>query len=185
MLYGQTFLESLIAQQGDGAAVTAAAATSILSAQGKATLPAQFFGQAGKALLVLASGRISVAVTTPGTVRWDLRLGATVVWDSGAIACDIAGYSNVGWFLAILLTCRVAGAAANLMGQGFINTPILAGNPATPPKGALSALLPWNTAPVVGNNFDATATQQVDMFFTQTLATGSVTCHQFVPITLN
>lgn len=185
MLYGQTFVETLIASQVDGATLTAAAAASLLPAQAKATLPAQFFAQPGKSMLVLASGRISVAVTTPGTVRFDLRMGSTVVWDSTAIACDTAGYSNVGWFLALLLTCRAVGATGNLFGQAMLSTAVIAGQPATPPKGALTALLPWNAAPVVGANFDTTAAQQLDFFFTPSLTTGSCTCHQFVPITLN
>jgi len=186
MFNGQTWLESMASMQADGPTLTAAAAASALSTQAKGNnFPAGFWGNAGKAVLILASGRITVAVTTPGTVRWDVRLGGTVVWDSTAIACDTAGYTNVGWFLALLLTQRAVGTAANLMGQAVLSTPILAGNPATPPKGSLTALLPWNTAPAVGGNFDATVSQALDFFYTPSLGTTSQICHQFVPITLN
>jgi hypothetical protein len=46
-------------------------------------------------------------------------------------------------------------------------------------------MLPWNSAPAVGNNFDSTASQQVDIFFTQTVATGSLTVHQYELIAAN
>jgi hypothetical protein len=40
-------------------------------------------------------------------------------------------------------------------------------------------MLPWNAAPAVGGNFDATVSNLLDLFFTQTVATGSITLHQF------
>lgn len=184
MQFGRSFVETLLASKVDGTALTAAAAATALTPAAKPTFDAGFFTQ-GKSLLILAAGRISVVVTTPGTARFDIRLGGTVVFDSQAIALDPVAYSNVGWFMAILMTCRVDGSTGNFMGQGIFTSPILAGNPATPPKGSLTALLPWNTAPAVGGNFDTTTSQQMDMFFTQTVATGSMTCHMFVPITLN
>lgn len=115
----QRWQETLISSQVDGAAVTAAAATTLLPAAAKFTLPPNFFGEIGKQLLVKASGRISSVITTPGTARFDVRLGGTVVFDGlAALLETAAGYTSVGWMLEILLTCRAIGAAANLMGQG-------------------------------------------------------------------
>jgi len=59
------------------------------------------------------------------------------------------------------------------------------GVPATAPKGVLSAILPWNSAPAVGANFDSTVSQQIDFFFTQTVGTGSMTVHQYAVYSLN
>lgn len=181
----QSWQETLITAQVDGAALTSAAAASAIPAAAKFTLPPNFFSTIGKQLLLKASGRISVAVTTPGTARYDVRFGGTVVFDGLAIALDTAGYTNVGWWLEILLTCRAIGASANLLGQGQFMSTIIAGQPATPPKGSLVAQLPWNSAPGVGNNFDSTASQAVDLFFTQTVATGSQTLHQYQLVALN
>lgn len=184
MLYGASYEETIVTSQVDGVAVTAAAATTVLPGAAKFTIPANYF-QIGKQLLIKAAGRVSVVVTTPGTARFDVRLGGVIVFDSQAIALDPVAYTNVGWYLEIMLTCRAIGTTGNLMGQGTLATPILAGNPATPPKGSLIALLPWNAAPAVGNNFDTTVSNVLDLFWTQTVASGSITCHQYSAQTLN
>lgn len=182
----QTWQETLITSQIDGGTLTAAAAASCIPAAAKYTLPSNFFSSLGKQLLIRASGRVSTLITTPGTMRFDVRFGGTVVFDSLAILPDtVAAHTNVGWFLEILLTCRAIGTSANLMGQGMLTTEDLLGVPATAPKGVLSAILPWNSAPAVGTNFDSTTSQVVDMFFTQTVATGSLICHQYSLIALN
>jgi hypothetical protein len=171
--------EVLVSAQVDGAAITAAAATSAIPAAAKYTLPANFWS-IGKQMKIEASGRISSVITTPGTARYDVRFGGTVVFDGLAILLDtVAAHSNVGWKLDILLTCRTIGTAANLFGIGTWTCEDILGVPATAPKGVLTAILPWNTAPVVGANFDSTVSQQIDFFFTQTVATGSMTLHQY------
>ncbi len=176
----QRWQETLITSQIDGAALTAAAAATMLPAAAIFTLPANFFDAPGKQIRIQASGRISSLITTPGTARYDVRLGGTVVFDGLAVLLDtIAGHTTVGWALDILLTCRVIGAAANFFGIGQWTTEDILGVPATAPKGVLTAILPWNTAPAVGANFDSTVSQTVDMFFTQTVATGTMTCHQY------
>jgi len=182
----QGWSETIVTAQGDGNALTAAAAASMLPPQGRFTLPANFFSEPGKTVRVTATGRISSVITTPGTARFDLRFGGTVVFDSLAILLDsVAAYTNVGWTLDILLTCRNVGSAASLMGQGvWVCTDIL-GTPSSPPKAAVSAILPWNSAPAVGGTFDSTVAQQIDAFFTQTVGTGSLTLHQFAIEALN
>jgi hypothetical protein len=182
----QGWQETLITAQSDGAAVTAAAATTLLPAHAKYTLAPNFFSRLGQKLRIKATGRISSLITTPGTARFDVRFGATVVFDGLAILLDtVAAHTNVGWWLEIEMTLRAVGATANLMGQGFWTCEDILGVPAAAPKGVLSAMLPWNSAPAVGNNFDSGASQQVDLFFTQTAATGSITLHTFELISAN
>lgn len=185
-LWANSFWETLIEAQGDGSALTAAAAATCIPAAAKFTLPANFFNRIGKQLIIRASGRITSVITTPGTARYDVRLGGTVVFDSLAVLLDsVAAHTNVGWTLEILLTARAIGASGNLMGQGTWTSEDILGVPATAPKGVLSAILPWNSAPAVGSNFDTTASQQIDLFFTQTAATGSQTLHQYSVISPN
>jgi hypothetical protein len=181
----QSWQETLISTQVDGSALTAAAAATCIPAAAKYTFPANYFS-IGKQLLIKAHGRISSVITTPGTARYDLRLGGTVVFDSLAILLDTAaGATNVNWYLEMLLTCRAIGAAANFMGAGTWTAYNILGTPATPPKGSLTANLPWNSAPAVGSNVDSTTSLQLDMFFTQTVATGSMTLHQYSVWSLN
>lgn len=170
----------LVNSQVDGTANTSGVAASCIPPAAKFTLPTNFFDVIGKKLVIEATGRISTVITTPGVVTYDIRFGATKVFDGLGILPDtVAAHSNVGWFLRIDLTCRAIGTAGNLMGQGIWTCEDILGVPATAPKGVLAAILPWNSAPAVGSNFDTTATQQVDMFFANTVGTGSMTVHQF------
>lgn len=182
----QTWVQTLVTAQSDGTTLTAAAAASCIPASAKFTLPANFFDFVGKQIRITASGRISSVITTPGTARFDVRFGANVVADSQAILLDsVAAHTNVGWYLEFLLTCRAIGTTANLMQSGKWTCEDILGVPASAPKGVVTALLPWNAAPAVGANFDSTASQTVDLFFTQTVATGSLTVHQYTLESLN
>lgn len=173
--------EILEQAQLDGTAITAAAATSMIPAASKYTLPANFFDSTKKLLRITASGRISSVITTPGTARFDVRFGSTVVFDSLAILLDsVAAHTDVGWYLEILLSCRAIGASANLIGQGKWVCEDILGTPASQPKAAAVAILPWASAPAVGSNFDSTAAQVVDVQFTQTVTTGSLKLHQYM-----
>jgi hypothetical protein len=175
------YRKTLISAQVDGTALTAAAAASCIPAAAKYTIPANTFDTIGKQLLIKATGRISSVITTPGTARFDVRLGGTVVFDGLAILLDsVAAHTNVGWVLEILLTLRAVGGSANFMGQGTWTCEDILGVPATAPKGVLTAILPWNSAPAVGSNVDTTTALQLDLQFTQTVATGSLTLHQYM-----
>lgn len=176
------WVEPLVQAASDGAALTAAAAASALPTAGKYTLANNYFDYAGKQLRITASGRISCAVTTPGTARFDVRFGSIVVFDSLAIPLNIVAKTNVGWWLEILLTCRTIGGStsATMFGQGFWTSEAGIGAPAATAGGNASFMVPFNTAPTVGAGFDSTAAQAVDLFFTQTVATGSMTLHEYL-----
>ena len=175
--------QTLMVAQGDGTAITAAAATSMLTgaaAHAKKLVPANFFNYIGQKLRIVASGRISSVITTPGTARFDVRFGSTVVFDGLAILLDtVAGHTNVGWDLNVELTLRIVGTAAQFHGEGRWTCEDILGVPATAPKGVLSAKLPWNSPPALGTAFDGTVSNVIDLFFTQTVATGSVQLHQY------
>lgn len=181
----QTWVETLITSQVDGPTLTAAAAATCIPAAAKYTFnPAYFY--IGRQIEIEATGRISSVITTPGTARFDVRLGGTVVFDSLAVLLDtVAGHTTVGWYLKLLLTCRAIGATANFFGQGIWTCEDILGVPATAPKGVLTAILPWNTAPAVGGNFDSSGSLAADLFFTQTVSSGSLTCHQYALRALN
>lgn len=169
----------IINSQADGATLTSAAAASMLPAQAKYTLPTNYFDVIGKAIEINLWGRLSTVATTPGTWRIDVRFGSTVVFDSlaGAFVTTNA-YTTIGWAAKILLVARVVGSSAQLWGQGTFTSPnVLGGANVAMPIGGVVGMMPWNSAPALGTAFDATATQQVDIFWTQTAGTGSFTCH--------
>ncbi len=183
-----TWRETLTSSIVDGPPLTAASAASCIPTGNKITLPNNFFDRPGKSLRIEAHGRISSLITTPGTARFDVRLGGIVVFDSQAILLDtVAAHINVAWWLEIMLVCRAVGnsTTANLMGVGRWTCEDTLGVPASAPKGVLSAILPWNAAPAAGGGFDSTAANALDLFFTQTVATGSMTVHQYRAIAEN
>jgi hypothetical protein len=178
------YWETLASLSADGTPLTAAARASLT--QGAGATGARFTMPAGKlrvgdVIKLRASGRISCAVTTPGTARFDLAAGATVIFDSLAMPLNIVAKANVAWSLDVMGTVRAIGTTGNIFWQGWwlseasINTAL----PATGP-GPGGQSVPYNTAPVAGANFDTTVSALWDLFFTQTVGTGSVTLHQYM-----
>lgn len=168
----------------DGPALTAGTAASCIPTNQKITLPNNYW-YPGRRWRLTAHGRISSVITTPGTARFDIRIGGVIAWDSLAILLDsVAAHTTVGWKLVVELTCRSVGSgtATTLIGRGDWTSEDILGVPATAPKGVLVAVLPWNALPgVAGTGFDNTlASNTVDLFFTQTAATGSLTVHDYV-----
>jgi hypothetical protein len=174
------YRKALVSQQADGPTLTAAAAATCLHAASKKTLAANFYEVFGHVLAIKAAGRISCAVTTPGTARFDVRFGGTVVFDSLAIPLNIVAKTNVPFELEIFMSMRTVGSAANFMGWGRFASEAVVGSPLPSVGGSGVIQLPYNVAPAVGGNFDATVSQLVDLFFTQTVATGSLTLHQYL-----
>jgi hypothetical protein len=88
----------------------------------------------------------------------------------------------VGWWLNVLLTCRSVGTgtSATLLSQGTWTSEAAIASP-LPTVGTNGTFtVPYNTAPVVGTGFDSTVANALDFRFMQTLAIGSMTCHQFM-----
>jgi hypothetical protein len=173
------YRKTLYVAQIEGPTLAAAAAATCLPAT-KPTLAAGAFDQIGQTLWGRLTGKISCAVTTPGTARFDVRLGGTVVFDSLAIPLNVVAKANVHFEFEFLLTLRAIGAAANFMQWGKFTSEAVIGSPLPTVGGSGVLLLPFNTAPVVGGNFDSQAAQSIDVFFTQTVATGSLNVEQAV-----
>lgn len=174
--------KTLMVATADGPTLTAAAAASCIPTNLLTTIQAGYW-QVGKAWHIFAGGRVSCAVTTPGTFRLDVRMGAVTVFDTLAMPLNIVAQTTVPWFAEFLLVCRAAGSGTTcqLFGQGkirstaFLNVPAVATGPWS---GAIS--VPYNTAPALGTGFDSTVANAFDFRFTQTVATGSFTLHTFV-----
>lgn len=173
-------VQVIAASYTDGPTLTAAAAASCVPTYIPTTLPAGYW-QIGRMWRLTMSGRISCVVTTPGTARFDMRLGGVVAFDTLAMPLNIVAKTNVPWRLDVLMTCRAVGSgtSANLISQGtFISEAnILVPLPATGP-GPGGQVVPYNTAPVVGAGFNSASALTLDLFFTQTVATGSMVVHQ-------
>jgi hypothetical protein len=118
MMFGQYFEELAGTQAVDGTALTASTTATSLLAAPKLTIPANYLSRVGQSVVVIAAGRVSNIVTTPGTLTLDLRFGATVVANGGAMPLNTTAKTNVSWLLWWVLTLRAIGASANFMHQG-------------------------------------------------------------------
>lgn len=173
--------QNLVTAQVDGPALTAAARATCLPGAALFTFPANLL-KIGDQLLIEASGRISCVVTTPGTARFDVSLGSSIVADSLAMNLNTTAQVNVPWYLRYLLTVRSIGNSTNatIIGQGTFASPAIVGAAAVTAGGSTQFVLPVGTAPAVGAGFDSTVSNSIGLNFTQTVATGSLTVHQFL-----
>lgn len=184
----QSWEEIIVNGSVDGPTLVAAAAASCIPTPSRIILPNNFF-YVGKMLKVTLAGRISCAVTTPGTARFDVRLGPSgtiVAFDTGALNLNVVAKTTVPFLLEIVLTCRAVGSgtASNLMGVARFQSEAVVGA-ALPSAGTNGTLLAPVGAPAVGTGFDNTAANALDVFFTQTVATGSMTVHQYIVEAMN
>lgn len=177
------YWETLISLNADGTALTAAARASLTQGAGatsaRYTMPANKL-RVGDNIKILASGRISCAVTTPGTARFDLSIAGTANFDTLAMNLNVVAKTNVGWFLEVLGTVRAIGTTANILWQGKWDSEAVIASPLPTVGGSGGFIVPYNTAPAVGANFDSTVNLLMDLNFTQTVATGSCTLHQYM-----
>jgi len=184
----QTWEECLTTSIVDGTANTTGTAASCIPPNNVIALPSSYF-QIGKVIRVTAYGRISCVVTTPGTARFQIRSGPTSgvsIFDTGAINLNIVAKTNVPWLLQAILTCRTIGNGTNctFMGCAQFESEAIVGSPAAA-AGGNSVLVTPVGAPAVGSGIDSTVVNQLDLWFTQTVATGSMTCHLYVVESLN
>lgn len=183
----QTYPQTLVSGVVDGPTLTAAAAASFIPTPSRIILPNNYF-YIGKTIHLTLTGRISCAVTTPGTARLDFRTGPSgtiVAFDTGPMNLNVNAKTNVPWWFELVLTCRSVGTGTGttLMGVGKFTSEATIGSP-IPTVGGVGALLSSAASvsgpPAVGTGFDSTAANAIDMFFTQTVATGSFTLHQYI-----
>lgn len=180
--------ETLIVGQADGAAYgTSVTPTSIIPAAAVLTLPANFF-EIGKKLRIRIGGRISNIITTPGTLTLDVRLGAVVAFNGGAMQLNAVAKTNVSWLAEFELTCRAIGSGtnANLMGMGKFTSESVVGS-ALPAAGGNGTFVLPASAPAVGTGFDSTAAQAVNVFGTWSVndAGNTLTVHTYEVVALN
>jgi len=184
----QTFQEVLVNSVTDGPTLTAAARASCIPTADRIVLPSHYFNP-GKALEFTLGGRISNAVTTPGTVRFDICMGAagtTIVFDTGALNLNIVAKTTVPWWLRVVLNCRAVGASTltTFFPEGIFQSEAVVGSPLPTVGGNGSLLVPVGT-PGVGAGMDNTAASILDVFHTQTVATGQLIVSQFRVVALN
>jgi len=177
--------ETLVTNVADGTAITAATATSCIPTGAVITIAPSYW-YPGRTMRITASGNITCAATTPGTARFDVRLGGTVVFDSLAAQLNTQGRTDSNWYLAIELTCRTigSGTSATLVGVARFESDAIVGAPLPQNGGNAVLILPLGGVQT-GSGFDSTSSATLDLFFTQSVDTGSMTLRQYRVEALN
>jgi hypothetical protein len=178
----QTWQETLTQSVTDGPTLTAAARASCIPTANRITLPPSYF-YPGKVLKFVIFGRISCAVTTPGTARFDVCMGSagtTIVFDTAAFNLNTVAKTNVPFLFETDLVCRAIGTGTStvFLPTSSFQSEAIIGSPVPTVGGNGSLLLPV-TGPAVGAGTDSTVNSAIDVFFTQTVATGSLTVHNY------
>lgn len=187
-----TWQEVIQAAKGDSTAhANSTSPTSILPAHARRTIPANFF-YIGQQLRLIATGRISNIVTTPGTLTLELRLGPTsniAAFSTAAMQMSTTAHTNVAWWFEALLTVREIGNAttANMFGQGRFTSQAASLTAVADSATTPATLLGPNSAPAVGTGFDSTVANVADLFATFSIANAgnSIQTHQFSLQALN
>jgi hypothetical protein len=92
----QRWGETLITAQGAGPTLSnSVTATSILPPQAKITLPNNYFNDVGREFRISGMAQVSNVVTTPGTLTLDIRFGATVVFNGGAMQMSTTAHTTL------------------------------------------------------------------------------------------
>lgn len=185
MMSGNFWEETLVTAIADGPALTAAAAATCLHSAAKWTLPNGYLGLIGRTMRLWLAGRISVVVTTPGTARFDVRAGGTVMFDTAAMNLNVVAKTNLPWWLDILFTMRTNGngVLSTAWGFGRFQSEAVVGAPLSSAGGNGSLVTSGGGglgATAIGAGFDSTAADAIDVFFTQTVATGSLTVNNMI-----
>jgi hypothetical protein len=185
----QTWYEVLTCASSDGPTLTAAARASCIPTANRIVLPNNYF-YIGRAIRFQLSGRISCVVTTPGTFRFDVCMGSagtTIVFDTLAQNLNIVAKTTVPWSLDLILVCRAVGsgtATTFFPCQSIFQSEAVVGSPLPTVGGNGSLYVPTGT-PAVGAGCDNTVAAALDVFFTQTVNTGSLTVHTYLVSALN
>lgn len=186
----QSWVETLHVGTTDGPTLTAASRLSCIPTASRVVTFGPDFFRIGRAFRVYMSGRISCVVTTPGTARLDICLGAagtTIVYDTGALNLNTTAQTTVPWVFDVTLVCRAVGTSTSTTFfplDGRFQSEAIVGSAADTAGGNASLIAPTGT-PAVGAGTDNTVTHILDVFFTQTVATGSFTVHNLLVQSLN
>jgi hypothetical protein len=161
-----SFMQVLTAQSVVGTLFnTFTTAKTVINQTDLVPLPVNYL-QVGSKFRIKAAGGLSNIVTTPGTVTFQIMVGAIVVWTSGAIQMTTTAHTLAPFKLEVDLRLDAigTGTTAKFLGMGT-----LSGIGFTVGAGADSTTVVGNfpvpaTAPAVGTGFDSTIANNLDFW---------------------
>lgn len=143
-------------------------AKTVINATNLVQLPPNYL-YVGKKLRVTVRGGLSSLVTTPGSVTFQIMMGAIVAWTSGAINLTTTGNTLLPFTLQVDLRCDTigSGTAAKFLGMGTLSgIGVVLGTINSTANSAVSGAMLQvpATAPAVGTGFDSTIANLLDFW---------------------
>lgn len=105
----------------------------------------------GRTIRIQAYGILSTALV-PGTLRIKIKLGTTVILDTGA-QTPASSLTDLIWKIDAIITVRAVGSVTTVIGQGAFEHQ----------TSALAAMLTWAMTNTAAINVDLTASQTLDV----------------------
>lgn len=163
----QTFQETLVQSSITGTAFnTYTTAKTVIPPICLFQLPPNYL-YVGKKFRTTFSGSISNIVTTPGTITFQINMGAIAAWSSGAVQLNATAHTTLPFKLVVdwRVNAIGSGTGATLVGIGTL-TGIMFTNTAgqTDSVNGIPSIVVPATAPAVGTGFDSTVANTLDFF---------------------
>lgn len=147
-----------------GPTITATGATGIAGTGGVYIFPAFFFNLPGQQIRVRASGTLTTAASSPGTITWTVLLGGTAIITGAASATMTASQTTGLWEIDATITIRSIGTSGTCVGAGQFRANAIA----TAPTMAIQALPATAGFGSTALNTTTTATLDVQSNFSAT-----------------
>ena len=160
------YVQTLVSQKANGTLFnTYTTAKSVLNVQDLTPIPGNYF-QVGSKIRVRAWGGLSNIVTTPGTVTFQVNMGAVAIYSSGALQMTTTANTLSPFMFEATLRMATVGSvtSATWIGGGIVsalNLSLSAGANPTLTNGILAAPA---AAPAAGSGYDGTTQQILDFF---------------------
>jgi hypothetical protein len=160
------FVQTLASQQAVGTLFnTYTTAKTVINQTDLVSLPANYL-RVGSKIRVKAWGGLSNIVTTPGTVTFQVNLGAVAAYSTGAL--QMTTTANTLTPFKFEATIRVdsvgTGTSAKVIGEGFVSALNLTIGSGANPTVTDTAIVVPVASPAVGTGFDSTIAQTLDFF---------------------
>lgn len=160
------YVQTLASQKANGTLFnTYTTAKSVLNVGDLTPIPGNYF-QIGSKIRVRAFGGLSNIVTTPGTVTFQVNMGAVAILSSGALQMTTTANTLSPFRLEMWLRMQTVGSgtAATWIGGGVISALNLSLSAGANPTLTDAILAAPAGAPAVGSGYDSTTQQVLDFF---------------------
>lgn len=160
------YVECVVAMRASSALFnTYTTAKTVIDSSGLWDMPRNYMYE-GRKFRLRAAGALSNIVTTPGTITFQLMIGAVIAWTSGAVQLNATAHTTLPFFIDLGLTCQQFNTGTTgtaIMGIGTIEGLMVTrtAGQTDDAQGMQTIVIP-QTNPALGTGFDGHVVNTVD-----------------------